>query len=79
MTNRKVFHQVLAKDLQVGDMAMIEQPSNEPGSTRVYKYLVTITELSNEYGNVEIEGETEYGYEQKAFYGEDRLVPVVAQ
>ncbi len=77
--SRKVFHHVLAKDLVVGDVAMIEQPPNEPGSTRVYTYLVTITELSNEYGNVSVEGETEYGYEQKAFYNEDQLVPVVAQ
>jgi hypothetical protein len=67
--SRKVFQYILAEDLQVEDIVVFGTCGNT--------CLVTITEIINEHGRVNVKGDNEYGHPKNFFYTTNPLVPVV--
>lgn len=75
MNKRRIFTHVLASDLQIADVAMIEQPGYEQGS--VCRCLLTLTDISTKWGKIQVEGQTEFGYTQMHLLSDPNLLVAV--
>jgi hypothetical protein len=76
MNKRKVFYHVLAKDLHVGDVALLIQPGY--GRGEVCTSLVTVVSVGLRHYQIYIDGRSEKGNLITVLYEQDQLVPVVS-
>ncbi len=73
--SRKVFHHVLAEDIEVGDSVLFIQPGYEQGE--MCTNLVTVVSVDLRYYQIPITGRMENGNVVTVLHRPDQLVPVV--